>query len=246
MIASPVARDVYRLGDRDVNWWLVVEGRSATLVDAGLPAQFEQLTALLSSLAMDVGDIAAVVVTHGHLDHLACIPALRAATPDVEVFVPRGDRQLAARRPGIEPRVLANSFHPAAVRTALSYARQGMLSARPVLDASDLDDGEVLDVPGRPRFVHAPGHTRGGGIVVFADRDVVCSGDVLVTLDPFRGHTGPHTLPAFDNVDHALALASLQRVGETGMGTVLPGHGEPWTGGAAQATEIGRTRGPRT
>ena len=223
-----VAREVYRLGDRDVSWWLVVEGGAATLVDAGLPAQFGQLTSLLSGLGMTVGDIAAVVVTHGHLDHLACIPAVRAAAPDVEVFIPRDDRQLAARRPGIEPRVAANSFRPAAIRTALSYARQGMLAARPVVDASDLDDGDVLDVPGRPRFVHAPGHTPGSGIVVFADRDVVCSGDVLVTYDPFTGRRGPGTLPAFDNVDHAQAVASLERVAETGMGTVLPGHGEPW------------------
>ena len=223
-----VARDVYRLGDRDVNWWLVVDRGSATLVDAGLPAQFGQLTALLSQLGLTVGDIAAVVVTHGHLDHLACIPAVRAAAPAVDVYVPRADRALAARRPGIEPRVLANSFRLAAARTALSYARQGMLSARPVVDATNLDDGDVLDVPGRPRFVHAPGHTPGSGIVVFADRDVVCSGDVLVTYDPFTGRRGPGTLPAFDNVDHAQARASLERVAETGMGTVLPGHGEPW------------------
>ena len=224
----PVARDVYRLGDRDVNWWLVVEGSSATLVDAGLPAQFGQLTSLLASLGMGVGDIAAVVVTHGHLDHLACISAVRAATPDVDVYLPREDRELAARRPGLEPRVLANSWRPAAVRTAVSYVRQGMLSARPVVDASDIGDGDVLDVPGRPRFVHAPGHTPGSGIVVFDDRDVVCSGDVLVTYDPFTGRRGPGTLPAFDNADHPQAQASLARVAETGMGIVLPGHGEPW------------------
>lgn len=223
-----VARDVHRLGDRDVNWWLVVDGGAATLVDAGLPAQFGQLLALLSSLDMTVGDIAAVVATHGHLDHLACIPAVRAAAPDVEVFVPLDDRVLAARRPGLEPRVLANSWRPAAIRTAVSYARQGMLSARPVVDAADLVDGDLVDVPGRPRFVHAPGHTPGSGMFVLEDRDVVCSGDVLVTYDPFTGRRGPGTLPAFDNVDHAQAVASLDRVAETGMGTVLPGHGEPW------------------
>jgi hypothetical protein len=31
-----------------------------------------------------------------------------------------------------------------------------------------------------------------------------------------------------DNVDHPQAVASLERVAETGMGIVLPGHGEPW------------------
>lgn len=223
-----VARDVYRLGDRDVNWWVVSEGRAVTVVDAGLPAQLGQLTALLSALGRTMADVAAVVATHGHLDHLGCIPAIRAATQDVAVYVPRDDRPLAARRPGVEPRVLANSFRMAAVRTALSYARQGMLSARPVVDALDLDDGDELDLPGRPRFVHAPGHTAGSGMFVFADRDVVCSGDVLVTYDPFTGRRGPGTLPAFDNVDHAEAVRSLERVAETGMRIVLPGHGEPW------------------
>ena len=227
-MSTPVARDVYRLGDRDVSWWLVVEGGAATLVDAGLPKQFGQLVTLLAALDLRVADIAAVVVTHGHVDHFACVPALREAVPDLDVFLPRDDRTLAARRPGLEPRVLANSFRRAAIRTALSYARQGMLSARPLVDATDLNDGDELDLPGRPRFVHAPGHTPGSGMFVFADRDVVCSGDVLVTYDPFTGRRGPGTLPAFDNVDHKQALSSLDRVAETGMGIVLPGHGEPW------------------
>ena len=222
-----IAPGIHRLGDRLVNWWLVVEDGAATLVDAGLPRQYEQLHPLLAALDLSVADVKAVVVTHGHLDHLACIPAIREAAPGVDVRIPRADRALAARRPGLEPRVVANSWRPAAVRTALSYARQGMLSARPVVDAGDLDDGDVLDVPGRPRFVHAPGHTPGSGIFVLADRDVVCSGDVLVTYDPFTGRRGPRTLPAFDNADHRQAVASLERVADTGMGIVLPGHGEP-------------------
>ena len=234
-----VAKGIHRLGDRSVNWWLVLDdaGRQATLVDAGLPAQFGQLLQLLADLDLTVAAIAAVVVTHGHLDHLACISALRERAPGLDVRVPCGDRALAARKPGLEPKVLAGSaFRPSAIRTALSYARQGMLSARPVVDANDLDDGEVLDLPGRPRFVEAAGHTPGGGIFVLENRDVVCSGDVLVTLDPFTGRTGPRTLPAFDNANHEQALASLHAVGATGMGTVLPGHGEPWTAGAASAT----------
>ena len=223
-----VAHDVYRLGDRDVNWWLVVDDGAATLVDAGLPAQYGQLTALLAELGLTTDDLAAVLVTHGHADHFACVPALREAAPGLDVYLPADDRELAAKRPGVEPKVLANSWRPAAIRTAASYARQGMLGVRPLVDVRDLVDGDVLDLPGRPRFVHAPGHTPGSGMFVFEDRDVVCSGDVLVTYDPFTGRRGPGTLPAFDNVDHRQAVASLERVAETGMGIVLPGHGEPW------------------
>ena len=179
------------------------------------------------------------MVTHGHIDHLACISKIRADT-DVEVYVPQGDRELAARRPSLDPRVLAHSFNRHAVRTAVSYAAQGVLGATPVVRATDLVAGERLDVPGRLRFVHAPGHTTGGGMFLHGDGDVLFTGDVLVTLDPFSGRTGPRTLPAFDNVDHDMALASLDEVPGTGAGVLLPGHGEPGRGDPATATDLAR------
>ena len=228
-----VAPGIHRLGDAEVNWWLVVERGRAVLVDAGLPAQHRQLRALLDELGLPAAAIEAVVVTHGHIDHLACIPAVRAES-GAEVHVPRGDRALAASRPGLDPKVLAHSWRPAALRTGLSYLRQGVRRATPVVDARDLDDGDVIDGPGRLRFLAAPGHTPGGGMFLAAD-GVLFTGDVLVTLDPFSGRRGPRTLPAFDNADHPQALASLDVVAGTGATVLLPGHGEPWRGDAATA-----------
>jgi glyoxylase-like metal-dependent hydrolase (beta-lactamase superfamily II) len=233
-----VVPSTFRLGDGTVNWWLVVDRGRAVLVDAGLPAQMDQLRALLAELQLAPTAIEAVVVTHGHIDHLACIPAVLAES-DATVHIPRGDRELAAARPTLDPKVLAHSWHPAALRTGISYLRQGVRRAVPVVDAIDLDDGEVLDLPGRLRFLSAPGHTRGSGMFV-ADDGVLFTGDVLVTLDPFRGRRGPRTLPAFDNVDHRQALASLDVVGHSGAIALLPGHGEPWWGAAADAAETAR------
>lgn len=237
--ATEVAPGVHRLGDRLVNWWLVVDGGRATVIDAGLPGQYPQLRSLLAALDLSVDAVEAVVVTHGHLDHLACVSHLRAEAGPT-VYVPRGDRELAARKPKPDLGMLRHSLNPAGMRTAVSYLRQGVARARPVVDATALDDGETLDLPGRPRFLHAPGHTAGGGMFVLADRGVLFSGDVLVTLDPFSGATGPRTLPAFDNVDHDLAVASLDLVAGTGTDVILPGHGEPWRGAAEEATALAR------
>ena len=228
-----VAQDVYRLGDRLVNWWLVVDRGRGTLVDAGLPGHYRQLPALLAGLGMTVAAIDAVVATHGHIDHLSCISDVRAQT-EVEVHLPRGDCELAASKPGLDLRVMAHSLNRAGLMTGLSYLRQGVHRARPVRDVRPLDDGAVVDVPGRPRFIHAPGHTD-GGMFLLEDRGVLFSGDVLVTLDPFSGATGPQTLPAFDNIDHEQAVAALDLAGRTGADVVLPGHGEPWREGAATA-----------
>jgi glyoxylase-like metal-dependent hydrolase (beta-lactamase superfamily II) len=43
--------------------------------------------------------------------------------------------------------------------------------------------------------------------------------------------------------DAAQALASLDRIAATGAGTLLPGHGEPWTGGADEAARLAREAG---
>ena len=237
-VRREVAPSTFRLGDGTVNWWLVVDRDRAVLVDAGLPAQHGQLVALLDELRLPPTAIEAVVVTHGHIDHLACIPDVQAAS-GARVHVPREDRALAARRPRLDPRVLAHSWRPAALRTGLSYLRQGVGRATPVADAQDLDDGDVLEGPGRLRFLAAPGHTPGSGMFL-SDGGVLFTGDVLVTLDPFSGRRGPRTLPAFDNTDHAQALASLDVVADTGATVLLPGHGEPWRGAAADAATAAR------
>lgn len=230
----PVAPDVYRLGDRRVNWWLVVEAGAATVVDAGLPGQYHQLPALLAHLRLRLSAIKAVVVTHGHIDHMGCAPRLQGGV-GAAVHVGRDDLPMVGRRPKLDLGVVAHSLRPAALRSALSYARQGVLGAGPVVGASALDDEQVIDVPGRPRFLHAPGHTRGSGMFLLEGRGVLFSGDVLVTLDPFSDRTGPRTLPPFDNVDHAMAVRALGRVEASGAAVVLPGHGEAWTAGATEA-----------
>ena len=224
---SECAPGVWRLGDRLVNWWLIVDGDAGVLVDAGLPGHRSQLDALLDRLHVRVE---AVLATHGHIDHLGCISSI-----DAPAYVPRHDRPLAASKSKLDPAVIRHSLNPFGLRTALSYARNGAATARPVVDARDLDDGETLDLPGRPTFIETPGHTAGGGIFVCESRDVVFSGDVLVTLDPFSGRTGPRTLPAFDNIDHPRALEALSAVGATGAAHVLPGHGEPWHGSSAES-----------
>ena len=235
MIAE-VAPGVYRLGDRLVNWWLVVEGDRATVIDAGLPGQWSQLPRALSVLGLATDAVEAVLVTHGHFDHFACVPQLRSHC-GAQPYLPARDAALAAERPKLELGMVRHSLNPAGLRTAVSYARQGIARAKPLTNALTVRNGEVLDVPGKPRFLEAPGHTHGGGVYVLEDRAVVFSGDVLVTLDPFSGRTGPATLPAFDNIDHEQALASLAVVGATGADAVLPGHGEPWMHGAKEAAE---------
>jgi glyoxylase-like metal-dependent hydrolase (beta-lactamase superfamily II) len=105
-------------------------------------------------------------------------------------------------------------------------------------------DGEVLDLPGRPRVVHAPGHTAGSAALLLTDRRVLLTGDVLATRNPLTGRAGPQIMPSGLNHDTAQAQRSLDVLDELPADVLLPGHGEPWTQGAAQAAQLARAAGP--
>lgn len=104
----------------------------------------------------------------------------------------------------------------------------------------ELADGDVLDVPGSPRVVHAPGHTAGSCALFVEDRSLLFSGDALVTLDMTRGRTGPQIIRGPQTDDAERALESLDVLASTKAQTVLPGHGEPWLDGVASAVKIAR------
>jgi glyoxylase-like metal-dependent hydrolase (beta-lactamase superfamily II) len=69
---------------------------------------------------------------------------------------------------------------------------------------------------------------------------VVISADALVTHDPYTDTRGPRIFARGATADSERALASLDLLAGTGAGTLLPGHGEPWTGGAESA--VGEAR----
>ena len=101
-------------------------------------------------------------------------------------------------------------------------------------------DDQRLDLPGRPRLIHMPGHTRGHSSLALQERGVVFCGDALVNLDCATGKRGVR-LHRF-NEDPATALASLDRLETIDGDTMLFGHGDPWTGPLRQALAQARER----
>jgi len=129
-------------------------------------------------------------------------------------------------------------------RTMISLSRRKGTKIIPVVEVSTFADNEVLDVPGKPRAVHIPGHTPGNAVLHFEDRLAVISGDTLITHNPLTGRTGPQVQPSGFNRDTAQALASLSALEHLTAEIILPGHGEPWHGPISQAVQLARAAGP--
>ena len=94
-------------------------------------------------------------------------------------------------------------------------------------------------MPGTPRVIHVPGHTAGSAALHVPSRDAILVGDALVTLNVMSGSTGPQSFPNF-NADNRQARESLRRLDDVEASLVLPGHGQPWTGGLAEALRLVR------
>jgi len=93
-----------------------------------------------------------------------------------------------------------------------------------------VSDGNVLDVPGRPKVIHTPGHTPGHVAFLFEDSGALFAGDAVCTWNPLTGKRGPQLMPRPLNVSNAEAHESVRRIGGLTAKVTLPGHGEPWHG----------------
>jgi glyoxylase-like metal-dependent hydrolase (beta-lactamase superfamily II) len=241
-----VAEGVHRVEDAYVNWYLVEEDGRVTVVDAGLPRSWLSLHEALAAIDRIPGDIEAVVLTHAHLDHLGFAEQARHEL-DVPVLVHRDEAWLARHpmRYKAERSPLLYLGNPGLWRVMGAMMRAGALRTPTPAEVATYSDGEELDVPGRPRVVYTPGHTFGHCSLHLPNRDAVIAGDALVTFDVYTGETGPRLMPRSSTADSAQATRSLDRLEETGARTLLPGHGEPWHDGAADAAGRARSAGVR-
>ena len=246
MTARPVAPGIHLVQHANVNCYLIEDTDGLTLVDAGLPAVWRPLGHAVRALGRRPEDIKALVLTHAHFDHVGAARRL-VERLGVPVYAHRAEHYLAAHPYSYaheNPRALYPLRHPAALPILGSMVAAGVFAVKGVRATAELTPGETVPVPGRPVVVPSPGHTHGHCALHLPDRDVLISGDALVTLDPYTGRRGPRIIAGAATADSGLALRSLDALAATGAGTVLPGHGEPWNSGVASAVEEARRHGP--
>jgi glyoxylase-like metal-dependent hydrolase (beta-lactamase superfamily II) len=90
-----IAPGIHRIGDQSmVNSYLLEEAGQVTIIDAGLPGYYRDIPRELTAMGRTVADVRALVLTHGHTDHIGFAERLRREQ-QVPVSVHEADAALA-------------------------------------------------------------------------------------------------------------------------------------------------------
>lgn len=237
-IVTEVRPGVHRLGTGHTAFYLLEEGGRYTLVDDAFPRYYRHLESFLAGRGKDIDAIEAQVLTHHHDDHRGMTERIRTETGG-PVWIHHVDQpQLTGRQS--PPKVPI--WRPKVFRAFAHMIRNGIVRTPPVLDVSTFDDGEVIDVPGRPKAILVPGHT-GGNCAFDLGQETVITGDALITIDIFTWEVRPSIPASFFNDDSELAIESLARLETIDAQHLLPGHGPVWQGPIDEAVEMARRVG---
>jgi glyoxylase-like metal-dependent hydrolase (beta-lactamase superfamily II) len=232
-----LAPSLHRIGSDLVNCYLVEEDGQLTVIDTGVPGQWKDLERELAAMGRTLAEVRGAVLTHGDTDHIGFAERLRQNGVPIHVHEDDADRA----RGLVKKSTPMGRMRIGPLLRFLWYAGiRGGLRVGPVREVTTFTDGAVLDLPGRPRVIHLPGHTPGSVAIHFSAVDAVFVGDAMTTGHVLTGEKGPQ--PAPFTIDPPAALAALDRLEAVPATWVLPGHGPPWSGGTAEAVRLVRER----
>lgn len=184
------------LGSFATNCYTVAntETREAIIIDPADRAEY-----LISMYENQKLKPVAILLTHGHLDHIGAVSGLQKAFPDIKVYAGVEEKDVL-ERPELN---LSNMFGFPVTAEADYYVTDG--------EKLTLLDTEIT-------CIHVPGHTKGGICYYFAEEDLLFSGDTLFCRSVGRSD--------FPTGDPDALLSSIQEKLFTlpENVTVYPGH----------------------
>ena len=231
-----VADDVFYLRTLIANLYLIKEGGSWVLVDAGVRGFGDTIRSAAREVIGSDAPPAAVVLTHGHFDHVGSLDALLESW-DVPIYAHALEKPyLTGASPYPPPDPLVGG---------------GMMAfAAKLYPRGPYDFGsrfnrlrDTREVPGLSewQWLPTPGHTA-GHVSLFRERDrVLIAGDAVTTVKQesmfavAAQREELHGPPAYYTQDWRAAGESVGRIAALQPEVLATGHGVPMSGAPMRA-----------
>jgi glyoxylase-like metal-dependent hydrolase (beta-lactamase superfamily II) len=206
----------------DTKVYLLLDGDRPVVIDAAMPGRAGAVWRHLDTLGYTPEAVSAIWLTHGDIDHMGSVAALKARS-GAKVVTHRADVPLvdgtAARELGNLP--LSGTYH-----RVFSVAIRYLFRYQPAEVDCPVEDGDTL---GQWQVIHTPGHTAGSVSFYHSERKIILVGDAL---NHRRGRLGAP--PSMFTPDMAQAHASIQKIASLDFEICCFGHGPPLRDSAAE------------
>jgi glyoxylase-like metal-dependent hydrolase (beta-lactamase superfamily II) len=206
----------------DTKVYVLVEGDRLVLVDAATPGRAQTVWRHLDSLGYPPEAVDEIWLTHGDIDHMGSLSALKA-TSGARVVAHSADTPLVD---GSAPRELGPLPLAGIYQKLVNWSIKNLFRYEPTPVDRPVGDGHDL---GGWQVIHAPGHTAGSICFYHPERKIIIVGDAL---NHKRGRLGAP--PTLFTPDMLQAHASIRRIADLDFEVCCFGHGPPLTAGAQQ------------
>jgi hydroxyacylglutathione hydrolase len=201
--------DCLILGEYQTNCYVLRENDSAEdclIIDAGLGG-----SKLIDFLKKHKLNPVALILTHGHIDHIAAVTALREHYPKIKVYIHELDAELLTQP----------EYNLSTLTGAIFNAGRA--------DSLIQDKGVIEQAGLKLEVLHTPGHTPGGICLYSKDEGVVFTNDSLFADSIGRtDFPGGSTAKLLKSIKEKLFTLPEETV-------VYPGHGPATTIGHEKA-----------
>lgn len=201
------------------NAYLISANDTVLLVDAGNEGRIRDMEVALKKNGLEFSDIAIIIVTHSHYDHVGCLAEIKEKS-EAKVLAHRYEADFLTR--GCTPFPEGTMICSKVINRIGGLFLSDRARYAPV-DPDIIVNGECeLVIPGSEvTILPTPGHTS-GSVSVIINNECAFVGDTLFSVIPGTVY------PPFANDEEAL-LKSWEELLSTGCRTFYPGHGRPFS-----------------